>query len=160
AFMYTRHVDEALAAIGKAPSRDPVAVHFEVLAQLHRDREAFALIEPMPPPRSPARWALDGARLRVHSARGEAEKFDEVLRSARIDRAGSAEIPALTDFIEQLGVAGREAEAMPFAAALVAGGGKLSEAFEKAAPRTPLAHEAWWTLLRRERPEEPGAETA
>ncbi|MFO0808838.1 MAG: hypothetical protein U0746_09465 [Gemmataceae bacterium] len=160
AFMYTRHPDEALAALGKAPSRESVAVHFEILAQLRRDAEAFALIEPMPPAHTPARWALDGARLRVFQTRGETDKFDEVLKVARLDRAGPAELTALTDFVEQLAGMGREEETLPFVAALIAGGAKVSEVFEKAVPKTPLAYEAWWTLLRRERAEESPSATA
>jgi tetratricopeptide (TPR) repeat protein len=159
ALMYAGHPADGLAALGKYRGPDGRLPQFEILAQQHRYAEAFAALDGDNQPvgeHAALRWQWDTARLRVYDLQGERAKYrDTSATLAAYDHLEAGEWTAAQGTVETLVTLGRRKEALPIAAALLAGGAAPGDVFDKLYPGIPLAAEAWWWFERLRHPDEP-----
>jgi tetratricopeptide (TPR) repeat protein len=152
ALMFAHRTEEAAAVIAANTLPDTQLLKFELLCQKNRYDEAFATLKTAIPDHSTQRWQWDAARLRVHYQLGEMDKYRELLSQLPSALANSVEVTGAQDLVEQLVGIGRTADALPTAAAALAYGGTPAVVFEKLYPKTTLAAEAWWHILRMQHP--------
>jgi hypothetical protein len=159
ALMFAHRTDEAEAAIASAVLPDIQLLKFELLCQRHRYSEAMALYDQKVNERATMRWHWHSARLRVFHVLGDAKRYREALDQLPSALVDTSESSAVQELIEQLVVLGRTEDALGPAAAAIGYSTTPTVIFEKLYPKTPLAAETWWRILRLQHPTESPRET-
>lgn len=152
-------VPDAMELIASNTLPDPQLLRFELLCQQNQFAEALGMTRSAVAEHSLHRWYWDAARLRIYHQLGEKEKYKEVLEALPTSLANTVELNGVQELIEQLSSIGRTADALPFAAAALSYGGIPSVVFEKLYPKSTLAAEAWWHVLRAQNPSDSVKET-
>jgi tetratricopeptide (TPR) repeat protein len=130
-----------------------------MLCQRHQYSEAFAALAGGVPDHSVQRWQADAARLRIYVQLGELDKYRALLAQLPTQLANFQEMSGVQDLIEQLASLGRADDALPAVAAVLDHGGAPGIVFEKLYPKSTLAAETWWSILRMMHPAESVRET-
>jgi tetratricopeptide (TPR) repeat protein len=159
ALMFAHRVDDAWALIAPATLPDFQLLKFEMLCQRQQYSEAFAALAGGVPDHSAQRWQWDAARLRVHFQLGEMDKYRELLAQLPTTLVNFQENSGVQDLIEQLASIGRAGDTLPAVAAVLGHSGTPRVVFEKLYPKSTLAAETWWAILRATHPGESVRET-
>ena len=159
ALMFLGRTDEAWQRIAASTAADAPLIRFEILCQKRRYADALAALDAAEPQLSSLRRRHDLARWRLHHLLGDTAARQSALQRLARKPEGASDLVVLQDAVEAVAAARRLTDARTLASVALEHGGDPATVLGKSFPRTPLAAEVWYRILRLQYPAESCRET-